>query len=139
LASAVVYTKCGVGSSCFPQGDDGSEIDVEFLETASVTGYQWTGFMHGPGAGAITYSIVPMTPSAPYWQPGINFGAAYHAYQTVWTTSSVRNTWMACSSKRATSIGPRTETLSGLSTWRSGPALWTRAGWNPPRFRNFQW
>jgi beta-glucanase (GH16 family) len=70
-----------------PGQTDASEIDnPEFFDMTSQNSYDWTGFNHGPGAGSDFYSIMN---NIYVWQPGYDFSAAYHLYQTVWTTTAV--------------------------------------------------
>ena len=66
---------------------DGSEIDnPEFLINDNQDSYDWTGFQHGPKAGAELFSLK----TNPYvWHPGVDFAARYHDYQTVWTPTRV--------------------------------------------------
>lgn len=66
-----------------PGKDNGSEIDnPEFLMMQNQNQYDWTGFDHGPNAGADIYSIK----SNPWtWRPGMDFSADYHDYELIWT------------------------------------------------------
>jgi Glycosyl hydrolases family 16 len=70
-----------------PGENDGSEIDnPEFFVMNTQNDFDWTGFDHGPGMGAQIYSIKT---NQWVWQPGINFSAAFHDYQTFWTPNAV--------------------------------------------------
>ena len=68
------------------QNGDGSEIDnPEFMMMNTQNQYDWTGFNHGPGAGSAFYSLL----TNPWvWQPGIDFSAAYHDYELIWTSNA---------------------------------------------------
>ncbi len=70
-----------------PGVNDGSEIDnPEFFVMQRQSQFDWTGYQHGPGAGADIYSIKT---DANVWHPGLNFAADYHDYGTVWTPDAV--------------------------------------------------
>lgn len=76
------YTQSGM-----PGMNDGSEIDnPEFFDMATQNEFDWTGYQHGPGQGAQLYSIKT---NQWVWQPGLNFSADYHDYQTFWTPDAV--------------------------------------------------
>jgi hypothetical protein len=62
---------------------DGSEIDnPEFMNSQYQSQYDWTGYDHGPGAGAAIYDIR----TNPWvWSPGIDLSADYHDYELIWT------------------------------------------------------
>lgn len=66
--------------------NDGSEIDVEFFDALWQNEFDWTGYNHGPGAGADFYSIKT---NQWVWHPGLNFSADYHEYQIIWTPDAV--------------------------------------------------
>ncbi len=70
-----------------PGEADTSEIDnPEFFDMEWQNQFDWTGNQHGPGQGAQIYSIK----TNPWvWQPGLNFAADYHDYQTFWTPDAV--------------------------------------------------
>jgi len=78
--AAWLYTKH------YDQGD-GSEIDnPEFNDMQNQNTFDWTGFNHGPGAGADIYSIKT---NKWVWHPGWDFSADYHDYQMLWTPDAV--------------------------------------------------
>lgn len=70
-----------------PGEDDGSEIDnPEFFIEQNQNQFDWTGFDHGPGYGAWIYTIMT---NQYVWHPGLDFSAAYHDYQLIWTPDAV--------------------------------------------------
>jgi beta-glucanase (GH16 family) len=66
-----------------PTGGDGSEVDItEFEIMLYQSQYDWTSFDHGPGSGAVIYSLL----TNPWvWEPGLDFSADFHNYQIIWT------------------------------------------------------
>jgi hypothetical protein len=66
-----------------PGQADGSEIDnPEFMNSQWQSQYDWTGYDHGPGAGA---PIVDNRGNPWVWHPGVDFSADYHDYELIWT------------------------------------------------------
>jgi hypothetical protein len=69
---------------------DASEIDhPEFFVMKYQNQFDWTGSTHGPGVGEEFYAIDGITRPWGLWHPGIDFSAAYHDYQTLWTQDAV--------------------------------------------------
>jgi len=66
--------------------NDASEIDTEFFNAQWQNEFDWTGYNHGPGAGADFYSIMT---NQWVWHPGLNFSADYHNYQYIWTPDAI--------------------------------------------------
>jgi beta-glucanase (GH16 family) len=69
-----------------PADGDGSELDItEFEIMLYQSQYDWTSFDHGPGSGAVIYSLL----TNPWvWEPGLDFSADFHNYQMIWTTDA---------------------------------------------------
>jgi beta-glucanase (GH16 family) len=66
-----------------PTASDGSEVDItEFEIMLYQNQTDWTGVDHGPGSGAVIYSLL----TNPWvWEPGLDFSADFHNYQMIWT------------------------------------------------------